>query len=49
MRRRTIFTVVVALMVVVVLSTFLLGRYLTPSDQQRIVEQQFAPVATSVP
>jgi hypothetical protein len=49
MPRTRILAFVAALVIVVVMGTFLLGRYLTPSVQQRIVEQQAVPAATALP
>jgi hypothetical protein len=49
MPRNQIIVVVFVLVVVAVAGTLLLGRYLTPSTQQRILEQQSAPRLTVTP
>ena len=49
MPRSTLIAITIAFVVCVVAATLLLGRYLTPSTQMRIIEQQSAPVATAVP
>jgi hypothetical protein len=49
MPRNQIIVVVLVLVVVAVAGTLLLGRYLTSSTQQRILEQQNAPRQTVTP
>lgn len=49
MPRSTLIAITLVFVVVAVAATLLLGRYLTPATQMRIIEQQSAPVATAVP
>ena len=49
MPRSTLIAITTSFVVIAVAATLLLGRYLTPSTQMRIVEQQSAPVATAAP
>jgi hypothetical protein len=44
MRRSTLLIIVLVIVVVAVAGTLLLGRYLTPATQQRIIERQNAQV-----
>lgn len=49
MPRSRMIVVVLVLVVLAVATTLVLGRYLTPATQQRIIEQQSVPAITATP